>query len=119
MQGYTRPVGICLSVICGGALLYGQAQPSRSFTETTGTAIAEVNRHAAAGSRRITLEDARQQAGERANPLVRLGELQVEAARQHRLGTESEFFPKISAGMFNLHFNKFLGEEFTVQRPRV
>jgi len=50
---------------------------------------------------------------------VRLGELQVEAAKQHRLGTESEFFPKISAGMFNIHFNKFMGDQVTVRRPFV
>jgi outer membrane protein TolC len=49
--------------------------------------------------------------------MVRLGELQVEAARQHRLATESEFFPKVGAALFNFHYNKFMGQQFTVQRP--
>src|SRR5262245_50953284 len=38
------------------------------------------------GARLLTLADARQLAQAASDPLKRLGELQVEAARQHRLG---------------------------------
>src|SRR6202041_653540 len=68
------------------------------------------------GPRRITLEEAQEQAAA-ANPMAHLAQLQVEAARQHRLGTESDYFPKISSTLTNFHFNKFMGEEFAVERP--
>jgi hypothetical protein len=42
------------------------------------------------GSRRITLEEAQQQAAQAANPMARLGQLSVEAAKQHRLGAEAD-----------------------------
>ena len=41
--------------------------------------------------------------------MARLGQLTVEAAKQHRLGTESDFFPKISSTLLNMHFDKFMG----------
>ena len=56
--------------------------------------------------RRITLDEAQQMAGGASNPLVRLGELQVEAAKQHRLGVESMYFPNLGCQFENLHFNK-------------
>jgi outer membrane protein TolC len=69
------------------------------------------------GIRLITLEEAQENAMPAPNPLVRLGQLQVEVARQTRLGTESSFFPQISSTFSNLHFNKFMGQEIQVQRP--
>jgi outer membrane protein TolC len=66
--------------------------------------------------RRITLEEAQQQAAA-ANPMAHLAQLQVEAAKQNRLGAESDYFPKISSTLTNFHFNKFMGEEFAVARP--
>jgi outer membrane protein TolC len=66
--------------------------------------------------RRITLEEAQEQAAA-ANPMAHLAQLQVEAAKQHRLGAESDYFPKISSTLTNFHFNKFMGEEFAVERP--
>ena len=65
---------------------------------------------------RITLEEAQQQAAA-ANPMAHLAQLQVEAARQHRLGAESDYFPKLSSTLTNFHFNKFMGQEVTIQRP--
>lgn len=65
---------------------------------------------------RITLEQAAQQSAAE-GPMVQLAKLQVEAARQHRLGTESDYFPKISSTLTNFHFNKFMGEALTFQRP--
>ena len=70
----------------------------------------------AAGSpRRITLREA-QQAAAANNPMAHLAQLQVEAAKQHRLGAESDYFPKISSTLTNFHFNKFMGQEITIQR---
>ncbi len=66
--------------------------------------------------RRITLEQAQQTAAA-ANPMAQIAQLQVEAARQHRLGTESDYFPKVSSTLTNFHFNKFMGQEITIQRP--
>jgi outer membrane protein TolC len=69
------------------------------------------------GPRRITLDQAQQEAAAAANPLLRLGALGLEAAKQHRLGVQSDFFPKVSSTFMNVHFNKFLGEFITVPRP--
>jgi outer membrane protein TolC len=69
------------------------------------------------GPHRITLLQAQQQAAAASNPMAHLAQLQVEAARQHRLGAESDYFPKISSTLTNFHFNKFMGEEFSVERP--
>jgi outer membrane protein TolC len=67
--------------------------------------------------RRITLQEAQQQAAAANNPMAHLAQLQVEAARQHRLGAESDYYPKLSSTLTNFHFNKFMGQEITVQRP--
>ena len=49
--------------------------------------------------------------------MAHLAQLQVEAARQARLAAQSEYFPKVSSTFLNLHFNKFMGDEFEVRRP--
>lgn len=68
--------------------------------------------------RRITLDEAEQQAASpNNNPMVRLGQLQVEVAKQNRLGTLSAFFPQIGSDFENFHFNKFMGQELQVVRP--
>jgi outer membrane protein TolC len=73
---------------------------------------------ASGGARLITLQEAQQKAAPADNnPMVRLGQLQVEVARQARLGTESTFFPQIGSAFDNLHFNKFMGEQLQVRRP--
>jgi len=65
--------------------------------------------------RHITLA---QQTAAAANPLMaRLGQLGVEAARQNRLATRADYFPQLNASIYNLHFNKFMGQEITIQRP--
>ena len=70
----------------------------------------------ATSSRRvITLEEAQAQAAGQ-DAIARLGQLQVEAARQHRLGAQADFFPKLGATAVNMHFNKFMGEEITATR---
>ena len=67
--------------------------------------------------RHLTLLQAQQQAAAASNPMAHLAQLQVEAARQHRLGAESDYFPKISSTLTNFHFNKFMGQEVTIERP--
>ena len=67
--------------------------------------------------RLLTLSDAKQQAQTVAAPLLRLGELQVEAARQHRLGVKSMYFPSITTQFDYLHLSETPGEVLSVQRP--
>ena len=68
--------------------------------------------------RRITLDQVKQQvAAMAASPLARLGQLSIEAAKLHRLGVQSDYFPKIGATVTNLHFTDFLGEVLTLRRP--
>jgi len=66
---------------------------------------------------RLTLDQAQQAATGGSNPLVRLGELQVEAAKQHRLGVEAQYFPNLSSSYTGLHFNKLPGQVLTVEGP--
>lgn len=68
-------------------------------------------------ARLITLEEAQQQAAGAENPMARLGALQVEAAKQNRQVFTAQYFPQISGTFANLHFNKFLGERFQINRP--
>ena len=70
-------------------------------------------------ARRITLEEAQQQAGSASNPLVRLGQLQVEVARQNRLGTFAQYFPAIGSTFENMHFNKFMGQQIEIANATV
>jgi outer membrane protein TolC len=68
--------------------------------------------------RRITLEEVKQQlVNPAANPLARLGQLSIEAARQHVIGAKADYLPKISATVANLHYSEFLGQVLTLQRP--
>jgi outer membrane protein TolC len=69
------------------------------------------------GARIITLQEAQEKAAPANNPMVRLGQLQVEVARQTRLGTMSTFFPQISSTFENMHFNKFMGTAIQIARP--
>jgi len=67
--------------------------------------------------RRITLEQVKQAADPIAGPLGRLGQLSIEAAKQHRLSVQTDYFPKFGATALNLHFTDFLGELIRVRRP--
>jgi outer membrane protein TolC len=70
-----------------------------------------------AGVRRITLQQAQQMAAAATNPLVRLGQLQVEAAEQHRLGVRANYFPSVTTQAYGLRLSTFPGDALTVQRP--
>jgi outer membrane protein TolC len=72
---------------------------------------------ASGGILRITLDEAQQRAAGASSPLVHLGELQVEAAKQHRLGVESLYFPNLGSQFDNLHFNKQPGTVVAFQGP--
>jgi outer membrane protein TolC len=92
-------------------------RPVQLPISTAWNAALETEKLPTAGPRRISLDEAQQQAVAANNPLLRLAALSVEAAKQHRLGVQSDFFPKISSTFANLHFNKFLGQVFEVHRP--
>ena len=66
--------------------------------------------------RHITLDEAQQMAGGASNPLVRIAALQVRAAKEHRLGVQSMYFPNIGGQLENLHFNKNTGPVLTLDR---
>src|SRR5262245_36834706 len=69
--------------------------------------------------RRITLDQAQQTAAQASSLTARLGQLSVDAAREHRLATAADYFPKIGLSLTNLHFNKFMGQEIAVARRTV
>jgi outer membrane protein TolC len=69
-----------------------------------------------AGARRLTLEGAKAQAASANNPLIRLGQLSVEVAKQHRLGVQALYFPNIGTQFANLHLNKETGQVVTFSR---
>ena len=71
------------------------------------------------GSRRITLEQVKQQSSaDRAiSPFARLGQLSIEAAKQHRLGVQADYYPKFGATFANLHYSEFLGQILAIRRP--
>jgi len=68
------------------------------------------------GIRRITLEQVKQSVDPpvATNPLARLGQLSIEAAKQHRLGVQADYFPKFGATFGNLHYTDFLGRLLTI-----
>jgi outer membrane protein len=70
-----------------------------------------------AGARKLTLEEAQQMAAGTSNPLVRLGQLQVEIAKQNRLSVQAQYFPSIGTTFLNDHLNKQTGQVLTVRRP--
>jgi outer membrane protein TolC len=70
-----------------------------------------------AGVRRIKLERAQKLAADANNPMVRIGELQVKIAKEHRLGVEGLYFPNVSTTLYNNHFNKSPGKVATFEGP--
>ncbi len=71
------------------------------------------------GPRRITLEQVKQSASRMVSPLAYMSHLSVEAAKQHRLGVQADYFPKFGATFMNLHTTDFLGQIVQVRRPLV
>ena len=84
------------------------------------TASAENNQvHSDGIRRRITLEQAKQQAFTKpaASPLAHLAQLSLEAAKQHVLGAQADYLPKISTTVANLHYSDYLGQVLSITRP--
>jgi hypothetical protein len=67
--------------------------------------------------RRVTLQQVKQQSANRVtSPASRLSQLSVEAAKQHRLAVQADYFPKFGDTFVNLHYTEFLGQLITVRR---
>ena len=72
------------------------------------------------GARRITLEQVKQSVDPpAANPFTRLGQLQIEAAKQHRLASQADYYPKFGAFFSNLHSTQFLGQVLRFHFPMI
>jgi outer membrane protein TolC len=63
---------------------------------------------------RVSLPDAQARAAAAAKA-AQLAKLSVLAAKYHREAVQADYFPKVSSDLFNLHFNKFLGQEFQLR----
>lgn len=105
-----------LSTTAGAA--NGQQQPSNSApVEHAGSAPTGGQVHSD-GIRRITLEQAKQSVAPARTAFLRLGQLSVDAAKQHRRGVQGDYFPKFGATFVNLHYTEFLGDILSVNFPR-
>ena len=112
-----------------GMLLGAQSMPAhegrpvhlRQVGETgavvLGTGRPDTAANAPGGVLRITLDEAEGRAVAESSPLVHLGELQVEAAKQHRLGVQALYFPSLGSQFDNLHFNKNPGKVLAFTGP--
>lgn len=87
--------------------------------ELAGNAATERKPFRSDEARRITLEQVKRQrfVDPVTSPLARLGQLSIEAAKQHRLGLEADYFPKLGATVANLHYSEFLGQVLSLRRP--
>jgi outer membrane protein TolC len=116
-DGFGRRVAVAVVVLI---LLpaVASAQESRSAVlKLSVPAAIRFSSEGPADMRRITLKEAQQLAQAASDPLKRLGELQVEAARQHRLGVRSMYFPGVATQFVNLHLSAEPGELLSFQRP--
>ena len=123
-RGYSQTHGtLCRRVsaaLAASILLPGVAAAQQSHPAALnlrGPAIAGFRSEVPVDVRRITLREAQQLAQAASDPLKRLGELQVEAARQHRLGVRSMYFPIVATQFLDLHLSENPGELLTFQRP--
>ena len=110
----------CVPAVLATAILVpaiAAAQESQLTPNRNGPSLLSIRGGVAADVRRITLADAQQLAQAANDPLARLGQLQVEAAKQHRLGVTSMYFPSVTTQAFNLHLNETPGELLSFRRP--
>jgi hypothetical protein len=116
MAMFTLPFTVIANDQQTGSHLGIPVTPESLHSTSTGTssglpqASADTDR-----PRHLTLAQAKQQASRAISPLNRLGQLSLEAARQHRLAVQADYFPKVSGTFWNLHFNKFMGQVLTTQ----
>jgi outer membrane protein TolC len=95
----------------------GSRQPMSNASPGEFVAFTEGKPVRSNGIRRITLEQVKRSVNPATGPLARLGQLQIKAAKQHRLGVQTDYFPKFGAAFANLHYSEFLGEVLQVRRP--
>ena len=99
-----------LSGIAGRAARPGQVSNVFAAGFAAGGNAAERQAVRSGRTQRVTLEQVKQQSANRvAGPLAHLNQLSVEAAKQHRLGVQADYFPKFGATFLNLHTTDFLG----------
>jgi outer membrane protein TolC len=101
-----------LFAVCMGIV----ALPTRAALAQDSAAVGGSSVHTA-GVRRITLEQVKQAVDPALNPAARLAQLSLDAAKQHRLAAQADYFPKFGATFANLHYTSFLGEVVEVRRP--
>jgi hypothetical protein len=101
------------SVVPGASAI----RPGRFGSGTASGSVIPAGETPSGGIRRITLEQIKQSANRAASPLATLNLLTIEAARQHRLGVQADYFPKFGATFVNLHYTDFLGNVMTIRRP--
>ncbi len=106
---FSTPVSTAIKLWQGNAASIGE-MPGR-------TASKDGNPVGPERIRRVTLEEVKQQQFVSPASLARLGQLSIEAARQHRLGAQADYFPKFGATVANLHYSEFLGQVLSIPRP--
>ena len=106
---------LAASILFAGVAAAQQSHPAPLNLRSP--AIAAFRSEVPSDARRITLKEAQQLAQAASDPLKRLGELQVEAARQHRLGVRSLYFPSVATQFLDLHLSENPGQLLTFQRP--
>jgi outer membrane protein TolC len=111
------PAALAVSILFTIAAAAQDAQPAAPAAN--GPAVLKIPGDVPADVVRMSLTDAQQRAQVANASLARIGELQVEAARQHRLGVKSMYFPAITTQFLNLHLSETPGELLTFQRPLV
>ena len=95
----------------------GQVSDAVTVVSAGGPAVGQPVR---SGPRPVTLQQVQQQSANRAvSPLAYMSHLSVEAAKEHRLAVEADYFPKFGATFLNLHTTDFLGQIVQVRRPFV
>jgi len=109
------PFVLAVSLLFASAAAAQDSQPTSP--DPNGPALLKIPGDTPADVLSLSLTDAQQRAQLASAPLQRLGELQVEAARQHRLGVKSMYFPAITTQFMNLHMSETPGELLTFQRP--
>jgi outer membrane protein TolC len=110
----------CVPAVLATAILVpviAAAQESQLTPNRNGPSFLSIRVDVPADVRRITLADAQQLAQAANDQLARLGQLQMEAARQHRLGVTSMYFPSVTTQVLNLHLNETPGQLLSFQRP--
>jgi outer membrane protein TolC len=70
----------------------------------------------ASSARRLTLDEAQSLASGAANenPMIKLAQLNAQAAEYKRKQAQADYFPKINATFANMHFNKFMGQNLQI-----